>query len=122
MTPARTILVVDDAPDCVATLDMALAPLDGVTIVAVPSAESALPWLHEAALAAVITDLQLPEMTGLELIGRIRARRSVPIVVVSASPDPSAPQQALAAGADAFFAKPFSPVAIRKKLEELLHA
>jgi CheY-like chemotaxis protein len=73
---------------------------------------------------AVITDLHLPAMTGLELIARIRGQdrfRSLPILAVSAATDPATPKAALASGANAFFPKPFSPVAVRRKLEELMY-
>jgi CheY-like chemotaxis protein len=120
-----TILVVDDAEDCIATLDMALQTIPGVAIRPAASAEAALEQLESGTVAAVITDVQLPEMTGLELVARIRDDprfRSLPILVVSADADPSTPGRALGLGADAYFAKPFSPSAVRKKLEELIHA
>lgn len=121
----RTILLVDDAEDCVATLDLALQAVPGVTVISAPSAEHALPLLDSDHVAALVTDLHLPSMTGMELIAYVREQprhRSLPIIVVSATPDPSASAQAFAAGANAFFAKPFSPGALRKKLEELIHA
>jgi CheY-like chemotaxis protein len=121
----RTVLVVDDAQDCVSTLDMALAVLPGVTVCGVPSAEDALVILESRRVSGVITDIQLPVMTGLELIARIRGRpehRTMPIVVISAVTDPSAPETALRLGADAYFSKPFSPGAVRKKMEELFDA
>jgi two-component system chemotaxis response regulator CheY len=120
-----TILVVDDAEDCIATLDLALATLPGVEIRPVVSAEAALVQLERDTFSAVITDIHLPEMTGLELVARIRENprfRSLPILVVSADADPSTPGRALGMGANAYFAKPFSPSAIRQKLEELVHA
>jgi CheY-like chemotaxis protein len=120
-----TILVVDDAEDCIATLDLALATLPGVEIRPAVSAEAALACLENGTFSAVITDIHLPEMTGLELVARIRENprfRSLPIVVLSADTDPSTPARALGLGADAYFAKPFSPSAMRKKLEELIHA
>jgi DNA-binding response OmpR family regulator len=46
----------------------------------------------------------------------------MPILVVSADADPSTPARALGLGANAYFAKPFSPSAMRKKLEELMYA
>jgi CheY-like chemotaxis protein len=64
-------------------------------------------------------------MTGLELVARIRENprfRTLPILVVSADPDPATPARALSLGANAYFAKPYSPSAMRKKLEELIHA
>ena len=123
------ILVVDDVEDCVATLELAFARLPGVTVSSAPSAERALAILESQRVSGVITDLQLPAMSGLELITQIRAGAQhrnlagdLPILVISADPDPSAPAAALRAGANAFFAKPFSPGAVRKKLEELIHA
>jgi CheY-like chemotaxis protein len=119
-----TVVVVDDAEDCVATLEMALGALPGVQVWGVRSAEEALAILNSRAVDGVITDLQLPAMTGLELISRIRenpAWRAMPIVVISAATDPAAPGVALQRGANAFFGKPFSPSAVRNKLEELMH-
>jgi CheY-like chemotaxis protein len=119
-----TILVVDDAEDCIATLDLALQSLPGVEIRPATSAEAALAILESGTVSAVITDVHLPEMTGLELVARIRqdARfRRLPILVVSADTDPSTPARALGLGANAFFAKPYSPSAMRKKLEELIY-
>jgi CheY-like chemotaxis protein len=122
------ILVVDDVEDCIATLGLALETLPGVVIRPAHSAEAALKELaalDSGTFSAVITDIQLPEMSGLELVARIRENprfRSLPILVVSADPDPSTPARALGMGANAYFAKPFSPSAMRKKLEELIHA
>ena len=133
MTPVsgdsrRVILVVDDAEGCVATLDLVLQTMPGVEVQSTPSAEAALArleHLEHATVSAVITDVHLPDMTGLELVSRIRENprfRRLPILVVSADPDPLTPGRALTLGANAYFAKPFSPSAMRKKLEELIHA
>ena len=119
------ILVVDDAEDCIATLGLALETLVDVEIRPALSAEAALGALESGTFSAVITDIHLPEMNGLELVARIRENprfRSLPILVVSADADPSTPARALGLGANAYFAKPFSPSAMRKKLEELIHA
>jgi CheY-like chemotaxis protein len=119
------ILVVDDDQDCIATLELALGTLPGAVIQPALSAEAALKALENGTFSAVITDIQLPEMTGLELVERIRGNPrflSLPVVVLSAAADPSTPARALGLGANAYFAKPFSPSAMRKKLEELIHA
>jgi DNA-binding response OmpR family regulator len=121
----RTVLVVDDAEDCVATLDLALQMVPGVAVLTAGSAEAALALLEDDGVAAVITDIHLPEMSGLELVSRIRAQprwSALPILVVSADGDPRTPAHALGLGANAYFAKPFSPGAVRRKLEELIDA
>ena len=119
-----TLLVVDDEEDCIATLTLALETFPGIAIHPALSAEAALADLENGTFSAVITDVHLPEMTGLELVARIRENprfRSLPVVVLSADADPSTPARALGLGANAYFAKPFSPSAMRKKLEELIH-
>jgi CheY-like chemotaxis protein len=119
------VLLVDDDEDCLAMLDVALETLPGVVVRCAPNAEDALNVLALGRIAAVVTDIQLPAMTGLDLISRIRREpglHELPIVVVSAVADPAAPRAALASGANAFFPKPFSPAAVRRKLEELMYA
>ena len=123
--PPYIVLLVDDAEDCLAMLDVALQSLPGVVVRCARSAEDALKVLALDRISALVTDIQLPAMTGLELISQVRQEpglHSLPIVVVSAVADPAAPRAALASGANAFFPKPFSPAAVRRKLEELMYA
>jgi CheY-like chemotaxis protein len=123
-TATLTVLLIDDREDCITTLDLALERMSGVVLRSARTAEEAWELLRDLPVAAVITDIHLPHMTGLELISRIRREpgmERLPIVVVSADPDPSTPRMALRLGANAYFAKPFSPGAIRKKLEELIY-
>lgn len=75
-------------------------------------------------LAAVVTDLHMPAMDGFELIARIRSETryaDLPILVVSATTDPGAPQRVLDLGANAFLPKPWSPLKLRRRLEHLLY-
>jgi DNA-binding response OmpR family regulator len=119
-----TVLLVDDAEDCLTTLGLALEALPGIAIRSAQSAEAGLAVLERETIAAVITDLQLPAMTGLEMIVRIREQArfgALPILAISAATDPATPQAALDSGANAFFPKPFSPNAVRRKLEELVY-
>jgi CheY-like chemotaxis protein len=120
-----TILVVDDAEDCLATLEVALQTLPGALVLSARTAEQALQLMACRAVDAVITDVHLPVMDGLEFIAGLRRDthlRRLPIIVVSADSNPGGPRAAIDSGADAYFAKPFSPGAVRKKLEELIHA
>ena len=117
------VLIVDDDPACLAMLDLALQSLPQFAVISAESAEKALPILETERVCAVITDLQLPRMTGVEMISWIRKQprlHALPIVVTSAAVDPAAPSQALTAGASAYFAKPFSPIAVRNRLRDLV--
>jgi CheY-like chemotaxis protein len=120
------VLLVDDAEESVAALEMAFERSHNLSIQHAASAEHALRILDDRGpVAALITDVNLPSMDGLQLVSRIRAggrHAQLPIIVVSADTDPRMPKRALDAGANAFFPKPYSPAAVRKKIEELIHA
>ena len=119
------VLIVDDAEQCSETLEVALFGLPGVDVLAAKSAEAALRLMLERRICAFITDLHLPHMSGFDLIRRVREHpgyASVPILVISGDSDPGTPERTRALGADAFFSKPYSPSAVRRKLEMLLNA
>jgi CheY-like chemotaxis protein len=121
----RTILVVEDSDECATTLEILLGSMPDVEVRLTGSAEDALRVLESDRVAAVITDLHLPAMDGLEFVGRVRAssrHSAVPIVVISGDADPRMPQRALREGASAYFSKPYSPAAVRRALQELIHA
>ena len=121
---APTLLVVDDDEPSTATLEVALSPVSGVSIAIANSAEQALAMLERGlVLAAIITDVHLGGMDGLQLVKRVRADAryaGLPIIVISGDTDERAPHRAIAAGANAFFEKPFSPSRVRMTLERLL--
>jgi CheY-like chemotaxis protein len=65
--------------------------------------------------AAILLDINLPGIDGLTVLRRLRAdaaTRTLPVIVVSASVQEHARTQALAAGADAFVAKPIDFAAL----------
>lgn len=120
----RTVLLVEDAEECAAALEIALQSLRGCRLVVLTSAEQALAAVDAGPVSALITDFHLPGMDGLELVVRLRRDSRcarMPILVTSGDSHPATPQKALRAGADGFFAKPYSPAALRTRLEELLH-
>ncbi len=121
----RVVLVVEDADDCSSTLEIALHAVKRLDVRFAQTAEDAMRVLERDAVAAVITDLHLPSMDGFELVSHVRGQARyarIPILVISGDADPETPRRALRLGADAFFAKPYSPAAVRQKLEELIDA
>lgn len=120
----RTVLIVEDVGDCATTLEIALSALRNVEIRHADSAESALRTLDREPVSVLVTDVHLPVMDGFELVSSIRRdprHAGVPILVISGDSDPATPGRALKLGANAFFGKPFSPAAVRQKVEELIH-
>jgi CheY-like chemotaxis protein len=125
--PAGVIVIVDNEETSVAALEVACAAIPEVGTSLFPSAVEAVRALRGggAAVRAVVTDIRMPGMDGFELIKFLRADSRyahVPIVVVSADTDPRTPEHSYRLGANAYFSKPYSPAAVRRKLEQLLDA
>jgi two-component system, chemotaxis family, chemotaxis protein CheY len=121
----RSVLLVDDSENALATLEVALLAIPGLAVLTASSGAEALRILEGAGagIAAVITDLNMPRMDGYELIRRLRESQrlsATPILVISADTDPSTPGRVAQLGVSAYFAKPFSPGEVRRKLEQIL--
>jgi len=122
----RQVLVVEDSENSAAMLEIVLSGIPEVTVVMAPSALEAWRILSGdgPSIRAIVTDLNMPRMDGFELIRRVRADgrlSATPIMVISADTDPSTPRRVAQLGVSAYFAKPFSPAAVRRKLEQILN-
>ena len=133
------VLIVDDSQQVAATLEIAMAhggwdtvcaadvkaALDQAKLVGQPDVQGALEILYAVpTVDAVVTDLEMPRDDGFSLIAAVRAHArcaTAAIIVTSGSTAPNAEQRAITAGADAFFAKPYSPAAVRSELERLMN-
>jgi CheY-like chemotaxis protein len=126
----RLVLIVEDSETCAETLQIALELMPDVDVRSIHSPDAAISFLNDRDndVAAIVTELHLAQNTGLrddgiDLIRRLRAEprfARLPIVLISGDSDPLLSERALAEGADAFFPKPYSPSAVRRKLEQLI--
>ena len=103
---AAVILIVEDEPPIRRLLRTTLTAQDYRPIEAATGGE-ALSALRHHRPDLVLLDLGLPDIDGLDLIGRIRAVGPVPIVVLSSRGDEAAKVRALDSGADDYVTKPF---------------
>jgi two-component system, chemotaxis family, chemotaxis protein CheY len=122
----RTVLIVEDVDTAASTLEIVFSGMADVDVLTVSSGEEAWRVLDGGStqLGAIVTDLEMRGMDGFELIERVRGdarHRSLPIMVITGSAAPDTPERALRLGADAFFTKPYSPVLVREKMEQLLN-
>src|SRR5580698_7395918 len=127
---AKLVLIVEDSETCAETLLIALESVPGIEVRVIQSLRAAIAAIEDRAndVAALVTDLNFsdprnPDSDGFDLIRKLRAEprfAHLPILLISGDSDPRLPERALAQGADAFFPKPYSPSAVRKKLEQLL--
>ena len=87
------------------------------------SAEDASHGLHALAIEKpdlLILDLGLPDLDGLEVLRRLREWTAVPVLILSARPDPTDKVKALDLGADDYLTKPFDAPELLARLRALL--
>jgi two-component system, OmpR family, KDP operon response regulator KdpE len=102
----RRILVVDDEPQITRVLRTSLSS-QGYDIRVANDGETALEILKDWTPDLVITDLSMPNMDGLELCQRLRAKSQLPIIILSVKGEERTKVRALDAGADDYVTKPF---------------
>ena len=89
------------------------------------SAASALQRISDAAgesLILILSDINMPGMSGLELLPTAEAARpDVPVIMITAYGDPDTRRKAMEGGADALLAKPIDFVALRSEIVERQH-
>jgi two-component system phosphate regulon response regulator PhoB len=117
-----TILVVDDEPPI---LELVRYTLEDEQIRVLEASDGA--QALETALAArpdlILLDVQMPRLDGLEVCRRLRANASLAgtrIVMLTAAGQDADRARGLAAGADEYLTKPFSPLALFTLVRSLL--
>jgi len=87
------------------------------------SGKEALETLSHAWVDVIISDINMPEMNGLELIGRLKGDelyKEIPVIIVSTEGSAERMREAFVQGAQGFIKKPFLPEDLRKTLYEVI--
>ena len=103
----RNVLVVDDEPQITRVLRTTLSG-HGFNVRTAGDGDEAIEVMRSWTPEIVVTDLSMPNMGGLELCKRIRAKSQVPIIVLSVRGEEKVKVEALDAGADDYVTKPFN--------------
>jgi DNA-binding response OmpR family regulator len=119
MTDASTILLVDDDEAVRKLLSFPLAR-DGYKVVQAADGQEALERFDEQPIDLVVLDVMLPGIDGLEVCKQLRARSSVPIIMLTARDDELDKVLGLELGADDYITKPFSIREFRSRVRALL--
>lgn len=108
----HTVVIADDDPDIRELVTIAVTKSGLNAVATVGDGAAALAAIREFNPDLAILDISMPELTGVEVCRAARADPSVGdvrILLLSASVDEAAQSAGIAAGADYFMAKPFSP-------------
>jgi len=106
---SKTILAIDDSPSVLQMVSHTLSTA-GYTVIEAVDGSDGYNKAVANRLDAVVTDLNMPKMNGLEFIRQYRTQASsagVPIVFLTTETDEGLKREAKAAGATGWIAKPF---------------
>jgi DNA-binding response OmpR family regulator len=119
MSESPTILLVDDEE---AVQKLLTYPLEreGYRVVSARDGEEALARFAAESPDLVVLDIMLPRVDGLEVCKRLRARSTVPIIMLTARDDELDKVVGLELGADDYITKPFSIREFRSRVRALL--
>jgi response regulator RpfG family c-di-GMP phosphodiesterase len=119
--PVIRILTVDDEPAACKLLALILAP-PAFHCTSACNAEEALLALRRETFDAVISDLQMPGISGLELLARVRqSHPHIAFILTTGVDDLEVGVQAMRSGADDYLVKPLRESAVIASLERALH-
>lgn len=110
LTAAHPVLISDDDFDLMLLFKLVLERI-GLTVIATPLAKSALYVCQTAPISLLTTDVMKPEMSGFELLVRLRsdpATAEIPVLFVSAYREDQVIDRAYRLGAQAYLSKPVS--------------
>ena len=120
----QRILIVEDSATMRSLLASSLEDLPAPTkIVEAESGFEALRFLPREDFDLVVTDINMPDINGLELVSFIKNNEkyaSIPLVIVSTEGSERDREKGLGLGADAYLVKPFDPEDLRQVVVDLL--
>ncbi len=107
----RTILIVDDSASMRQLVSFALKDA-GYDVIAADDGKDALSKVNGTKVDMVVTDLNMPNMDGIELIKQLRSsttHKFTPVVMLTTESQDSKKKEGRAAGASGWIVKPFQP-------------
>lgn len=112
-----TVLLVDDEPEALRALERMLRAA-GYQVEAFTSARQAVKRVSAGGVHVVVSDISMPEMTGVELLRIIRSYDAdLPVLLVTGLPALESATEAVEYGAFKYIVKPFEPEAMRVAVE-----
>ncbi|MDK2954619.1 MAG: two-component system, chemotaxis family, chemotaxis protein CheY [Desulfovibrionales bacterium] len=117
-----TVLVVDDFRTMRSVIKNILKQIDITNVLEAHNGAKALDVLHENAVDLILSDWNMPRMTGIDFLRAVRADgdlRELPFVMVTAEGMRENIVEAIQAGANGYIIKPFTPDQLREKIERI---
>jgi two-component system KDP operon response regulator KdpE len=118
-TPEPLVLAVDDEAGILRLMKLELTA-QGFRVITAANGEEALRLAEEQRPDIVLLDILMPEMTGLEVMRKLREQMNTPIILVTARDSDIDKVRGLEQGADDYILKPFSPEELSARIRAVL--
>ena len=115
----ETILVVDDDPEIVGAIAITLER-ESYRILRAYNGMEALDHALDPAVRLILIDVMMPKLDGLSALIRIREKRNLPIIVLSAKSEDTDKILGLSMGADDYITKPYNPQELAARIRSQL--
>ncbi len=119
---AKKIMTVDDSASVRQMVSFTLRE-DGYEVIEACDGVDALSKMENTTLNMIVTDLNMPNMDGIELIKKVRAgsaNKFVPIILLTTESQESKKQEGKSAGATGWIVKPFKPEQLLAVIKKVL--
>ena len=117
------ILVVEDDRSIQMVLELVLSRMAKCQVIVASDGREGLSKIQEQKPDVILLDLMMPGMDGFEVCQRSKsdeATRHIPIIFLTAQPQPASVARAMALGAAGYIVKPFDPIKIIDQINEAL--
>nr|WP_294914772.1 response regulator transcription factor [uncultured Neokomagataea sp.] len=119
-SPAAPIIaLVDDDRNILASVQMTLEA-EGFIVHTYTDGESALQGIMSRPVSLAVLDVKMPRMDGMELLQRLRARSTLPVIFLTSKDEELDQLMGLRLGADDYITKPFSQRLLIERIRALL--
>lgn len=115
------VLIVDDSNSMRQMIRFTLSE-EGAEVYEAENGRAGMDLLQEARPELIITDINMPEMDGIEFIRQVRADSSykfVPIIVLTTESEEQKQEEGKRAGATAWLVKPFTPEVLLETVKKI---
>jgi two-component system chemotaxis response regulator CheY len=119
----KTIMIADDSPTMRAMLVSAIEMLGDYRIVEASSGFEALRLLPREHVDLILTDINMPDINGLELISYLRNNsnyQTIPVFIISTEGSQKDIEKGKLLGANEYLIKPFEPIRLQELISSYL--
>jgi two-component system chemotaxis response regulator CheY len=117
------VLVVDDSQMTRMVVSKTLRTFGNIEVTEAEDGRKAIEAFGQKEFDLVFSDWNMPNMNGLELLGEIRQKnKTVPVIMITTEGSKERVQSAISLGVSDYLLKPFTPVALRDKVQKWVTA